>query len=615
MTEIKCDKKCRFSSPLTNFIPDKCYVFNECEGPWRIKRLIRKDESCEWYEVMDIRGASYTLQYINSVEDYIELHHNLYVLGIATKIYTAMSNLNGCIIITELGIPLPEYIKSHKDDLLNFQYDVDQILEKLNAYGYKLDKSDISYFTITHDGDCRLMSVERITTPTEWTPNEPLSLVKFDVVDDNIFRTDILVINLSQEDYYAFNHTHCGTDKKYNHNITMLNNKLNLELETYANVNKIIIYFDITYIDGVKKLLKFLIENNLYDKCMVYYNATVLGDINPDIHHFDDDIKDKFKIKKIFGLDYLEKTLLVSNYMPELSCNEWFKDAMNSMTKKCLKGRLKQFSGTCYLNAVVNGFILSSRARKLVFDKIQHSTPEDLKYIKSNVMTCHTEPKSERYFLQLFYNTLCKGIKSLTDNDMDRFLDIVKEYSKLYSIDDSGNGGYSDTTLLKIFNWLFGNINLIRYVNNITYFPISFHEEIPLLILNFEERPREIPKLITYRSFENVSYNYHLEFGIIYIVFYDDDGKYGSFSKHDDHYGGIVASHAICGIICDGNYIMYDSQNKIYDVDWTSLNDDNTTSIFSHYGRRAGFYIKCAVYARSDIDTRKSVRDMCEALN
>jgi hypothetical protein len=44
-----------------------------------------------------------------------------------------------------------------------------------------------------------------------------------------------------------------------------------------------------------------------------------------------------------------------------------------------------------------------------------------------------------------------------------------------------------------------------------------------------------------------------------------------------------TTGHAITGMICDGEYYVYDPHNNYFKIDWTNLNATNTQEILNYY--------------------------------
>lgn len=432
--------------------------------------------------------------------------------------------------------------------------------------------------------------------------------IEFTNDNKHIPKKRILIVNLSTHTFSASN-KFCGSDNEINYELIYMEGFI-IDLEYYSDIldpkfytdiDSIILYCDIQYLHSAKKFADFLISNNLNGKCQVYYDAGSIVDRSEISRYLTTVFEDKFKIRTLFNPQYAEYlrdqtsiNILSNEYLPELNCNEWFRYAINRIGG-CMQGRLMQFTGTCYLNAVVNGFILGDRIRTLIFTKLTTLNEVELNYIKSDPMICYNEPKNELYFLQLFYNALCK-------NTIRGQGDIISQYSKLY---DGDNGGEPSHTLKKILLWLFGESNEIYYYSDTSYQADSFSQERSTMHVKFlKGNTHSIPKIVKHSN----GTQYELEFAIVTITFHDEDGE---FSKW---YNAKVESHAVCGVMCNGNYTIYDSNNKIFNMDWTNLTDESISPLFDIYGKMISYTVNCALYIRSDITPTGDLTQLCQMI-
>ena len=124
----------------------------------------------------------------------------------------------------------------------------------------------------------------------------------------------------------------------------------------------------------------------------------------------------------------------------------------------CGKGRLKQLNGTCYLNAVINGFILSKFTSKFLLNFMSQQ-PDRRMYVP---FVC-PNPMTEKYLFTIIYNTLCRKESMSEYEDKDMLIDFSKIYynkeKKWFHklLLKEGEGGSSKSTLLRILSWITDN--------------------------------------------------------------------------------------------------------------------------------------------------------------
>ena len=212
-----------------------------------------------------------------------------------------------------------------------------------------------------------------------------------------------------------------------------------------------------------------------------------------------------------------------------LFCQHWFQYSVDLLCG-CAKGRIFQISGTCYLNAIVNGFILSKPCRNILLNKMKELIYMDYKK-PLNLDIC--ERKTENYFFQLLYGVLCsKEPLRRTVKESD---DIMIEYSKLYGTVDkdsgvvTGEGGLPRVTMKNICGYLNSLLG-----DNIFYTQTSRGLSPVKIIIDSREYTRQ--------------------FTVINLSNYEEDFH-----------------HSVTGFVCDGIYKIYDSgENYITTINWVS---------------------------------------------
>ena len=312
-------------------------------------------------------------------------------------------------------------------------------------------------------------------------------------------------------------------------------------------------------------------------------------------------IKDIHTIKK---WSVVRKNGTTTLYIPQedfylksdvLECQPWFKYFIGRAFG-CSSGRLYQYGGTCYLNTVINGMLLSEGTRMLLFETYNREK-DDMVFTSLENLACPIPQTktSKSYILNLVHNILCKGDKLINTGDQH---DVLLEASKsIFSSNSSpdlpnyGDGGVPLFALQKILLSL--NIPFLLRLPLLSTFgeekfvqrcdvtkedavdeSLGFEEikscgdmktDQSDIIINWHfKNPRErrsnegqLMFDTNIKIFDGVEYV--LQFGIIQIFLADGNG------------------HAIVGMICNGIPQIYDSgSNSFIHVDWRFMNVDKS---------------------------------------
>uniref|UniRef100_A0A6C0KTV4 Uncharacterized protein n=1 Tax=viral metagenome TaxID=1070528 RepID=A0A6C0KTV4_9ZZZZ len=298
-----------------------------------------------------------------------------------------------------------------------------------------------------------------------------------------------------------------------------------------------------------------------------------------------------------------------------LECQWWFSDEILKAFG-CGKGRLRQFAGTCFLNSVVNGLILSDSARALCINEMntQASADDALKTIIKKPITEIACPDfkggRKEFFYNILYNIVCEDKQLTLPPALDVFVDVsAKLFCSNPSITNQREKGYGSggETISAMIN-LVHDINIDGFIMlNIakcsvlkklyhkfavvdqkdTYLELSrklfddvYHTQVddttrtkfsdkqcclylPQFPMVSSTKLYGVPLIITY--YEST---FLLCFGIISFSFTD---------KMKKTYSG----HALLGLICNDMFLLYDSEsNQFIDFDWTNMGTiDNQRSI------------------------------------
>lgn len=306
------------------------------------------------------------------------------------------------------------------------------------------------------------------------------------------------------------------------------------------------------------------------------------------------------KFLHIIMKDYIvsKKTIMIENDFElknftlspnnKLVCQDWF-IYFSDVAFGCIKNRILQFSGTCYLNAVVNGIILTSTARKMVLSKMKKLKKDE--YDKPLDLDICTK-KDKNYIFRLIYNMICSKVSLKRTKAYAQ--DIILEYSKLYTDDPQGQGGFTVDALEELIEMIDPEYVTIDY-------PVLEGSTGNFLIV-YTPSDKKIDDMVIHNKQKFI-----LQFAI--ISFGTKTGKTG---------------HAMTGIICDGQYIIYDSNEVMLNIHWPTLSTDievrNTFNKYAkrQYGYEDTYYYIIPVYIRkSAIDKYINVssEELCSQLN
>ena len=257
---------------------------------------------------------------------------------------------------------------------------------------------------------------------------------------------------------------------------------------------------------------------------------------------------------------------------PKLECQSWFKHYMNKAFH-CVSGRLLQLSGTCYLNSVINGLFLSKGIQLLLKDIYTKEADKD--FVEIDQLSCPVEQtkSSKKYILNLVDKILFN--KQKIKGKFDIMINAAKS-------NFSGIGGFPFFTLLQILLSLqiqfvvkvppFSNVYVLpddrdydkfKSLDTMKYLK-SFPDKNPSgadIIIDYQPvevyltqnhlQKKTVDLFTTAPIKKKFNYiDYKLQFAIIKIFFLD-------------------VTHAVTGVFCNKKPAIFDSNNIIYDVDWT----------------------------------------------
>lgn len=229
-----------------------------------------------------------------------------------------------------------------------------------------------------------------------------------------------------------------------------------------------------------------------------------------------------------------------------LGCKWWFKYYLSNVFL-CASNRLRQYTGTCYVNAALNGFIMSESTRKQILLYIHKMNPEILLYIKEPIelttqIAC-VDFRNEAYFFRLFYNAICRK-ENFTDTlytlNLPEKTDFFKDYFT--------SSGFSSTIIINMLKFLTQS-EIINIQPSVADPPIDWNPSCPFLVHNIYENIETTPIPFEY-IFHDVVFD--IEFAVLFAIakFLDNE------------------NHALLAYRCNGICKIYDSNNYFYDFDW-----------------------------------------------
>lgn len=327
--------------------------------------------------------------------------------------------------------------------------------------------------------------------------------------------------------------------------------------------------------------------------------------------------------------DKYDNTILAISESDRLSCQWWFKRFFNTVFE-CGKGRLIQLSGTCYLTTAFNMIILGDYTKRIIISALNYSSvlfdAKDIKYIKEKTNNRSAvcvdifkvkEPKERiKYYSKILYNTIC-GSKHVRTS-IDIFKDISQSYfSSNFEEPDitKREGGNSRVALYRILTDLGINFLICDYKGTF-YQPYSkksekLYEQIryesdPIILLEnlatttISEQPHP-PDIILYietdyKTFPKIE-GFDLETVSISIK--------GTNPNPLNPTEVVKSVHVITGFICDGYYKLYDSNNLIYNCDWTDplqlySNEYISSMLLKYNWTVTKMYISSAIYINAN---------------
>jgi hypothetical protein len=261
----------------------------------------------------------------------------------------------------------------------------------------------------------------------------------------------------------------------------------------------------------------------------------------------------------------------------------WFKTYTG--TPLCANGRLRQWTGTCWFNTVLNSLILSPVLSWLLKYQFLARAKDDKRFVteveKFSLSACPNfrNLKLEDLLWITIYNLLVKGNKARREDE--DFITIMAARTK--GINAQNNEAYFQKTA-KDFKYGEGHdpFGGLKVVLSILFPPTDFHwMDLTYTLGNPKYPDNQHPFILAMRS-ENKIHPW--------------DRKIVYNNKTYDIAAGYIevgGTHAICGFMCGDKAYTYDSNNDyVVSEDWPA------NRLSTKYQERKLGYI---VYVRSDV--------------
>ncbi len=286
------------------------------------------------------------------------------------------------------------------------------------------------------------------------------------------------------------------------------------------------------------------------------YSMTLFKNLNNVNIKFNKKLLIRFMKSPYYSYPIKYNTILFipdSSYEGRVNLSDtWFYKYTKQKFYSCATNRLRQISGTCYANAVLNCIILTPSLRALFFLKMKKDLSKD-KELKKEINKPITQkcPVSKRYFVyQFLYNLLCTDFRpQIGYKPTDNIMSIATK-------------NIVDVTDYEYYSQIFSDV-LFKEVFTDNYF--SEYNNYPYKYMN---------KTIFFPLYSILNYN---DEQVVKVIYGND---LTTKIKHIDDYKPLACcifvqnkslnfNHLICGYICNGKKMIYDSGNNyLGEHDW-----------------------------------------------
>ncbi len=237
-----------------------------------------------------------------------------------------------------------------------------------------------------------------------------------------------------------------------------------------------------------------------------------------------------------------------------------------------------------YFSSIINGIILTPVMRNFVLDRMSILRGVDTRPLDVDVCLV----KDREYFFRLVYNMACSKVSL---KDIVHKQDIIVEFSKIYSPNVEGQGGNILSTLTRLLELIEDTSQIVLY-----YKDNMLRQNMPGSSKNF--------LTIIYFQHDKV---------IINDLNYNDTDFQLQFAIISFSFEGSPDGHAVVGIICEGQYIIFDSNGYLINLDWRRLFDEDIMKTFYEFiqkytgGKEVRIYASCIYANKSTIDKYKYI--------
>jgi len=237
-----------------------------------------------------------------------------------------------------------------------------------------------------------------------------------------------------------------------------------------------------------------------------------------------------------------------------------------SIFKNCSRDRLIQFTGTCWLNTILNMFILPNSLKQILIEGLsRYIINNGENFYKNDEMNkdifnrdiYHSQENLKKFFFSLLFSCFNKTITFNEDKIISKFASML------------------NTIVGPHIN------NKQRIIRKI----ISFISENKLIVLiNIEDDNNEI-----------IETNKMID-GIKYVL----QSCYIAIEYEDSNIG-----HAACGYVCDNDYYIFDSHNYVSIDDWNNNSFTNYLKFLERFrGEKVkSIKIRFLLYVKNEFQT------------
>ena len=313
----------------------------------------------------------------------------------------------------------------------------------------------------------------------------------------------------------------------------------------------------------------------------------------------------------------------------------------------CGLNRVKQLYGTCWLDSLISSFVFSNSIKnkflKLIEIFIKKIKIKNIKIFvskinKKQIKLSKTVDKNKKkiflYLISILYTIFCdEGIRN-TKNKHDNFILTnfainIRNYNSKKKLNNlvkpeniAFNSYYALEHIFFIFN-KFINVSshLLYYKStdeysmenpnhiNTLFFTIGSHETIinggygyyyDFKNIDIRMKDNDINRKFKFNSGYNIRNIDNVDF-LVFSVTHKKDKlrrhipkniicsvnniktKFKLESASISIEDGSTIGHALTGLICNGEYYIYDPNNNYFKIDWTNLTGNNIKSILNYY--------------------------------